>query len=133
MALMTLLMGLVLPSLQRSWKREQYRASVRQLAVALRSARSEATASHRRVRVFLDVKTMRYRLEGSTQGGELLGMRLAESRLVWQDLEKRHGYMAFYGDGSSSGGYLALVDAGGQRQLIQVEIITGKVTLKAEG
>ena len=35
-------------------------------------------------------------------------MKLTDARLVWQDQEKQHGYVAFYGDGSSSGGKLRL-------------------------
>ncbi len=133
MALMALLMGLVLPAMHRTYKREQNRSALRQLAVTLRSARSLAATHHQRVRVFLDAKTLRYRLEGSTLGGVLTGMDLVESRLVWQDMEKRHGYVAFYGDGSSSGGYLGLVEPGGRRQVVRVETITGKVILRAGG
>jgi prepilin-type N-terminal cleavage/methylation domain-containing protein len=133
LALLALMLGLVLPGLQRSFKRERDRATVRQLVVALRSGRSAAATSRERVRLFLDLNTGRYRLEGSGRGGELSGMRPAEAHLVWQDQGRRQGYIAFYGDGSSSGGYLALVDQSGQRHSLQVEIITGKVTLKTGG
>lgn len=133
LALMALILGLVLPGLQRSWKRERDRANLRQLAVVLRTARSEAATLRQRVRVFLDVNSGRYRLEGSQRRGQVTGMRLAEAHLVWQDFTKRQGYIAFYGDGSSSGGKLTLVDPTGQRQVLEVEVITGKVTLKAEG
>ena len=52
---------------------------------------------------------------------------------MWQNREARQGYIAFYGDGSSSGGYLALMNERGQRQLLDVEIITGRVSLKTGG
>jgi general secretion pathway protein H len=133
LGLMALIMALVLPGLQGSWKRERDRANLRQLAVALRTARSEAATRRQRVRVFLDVETGQYRLEDSNRGGQVTGMRLDEAQLVWEDSTKRLGYIAFYGDGSSSGGKLTLVGAGGQRQVLEVEVITGKVTLKAEG
>ncbi len=45
LALMTLLMGLVLPSLLSSWEREKNRAALRGLATALRTARSEAVTT----------------------------------------------------------------------------------------
>jgi general secretion pathway protein H len=127
--LMGLIMALVLPGLQRSYRREHDRANLRRLVVALRAARSEAATRSERVRLFLDVKTGRYRLEGSTQRGQLTGMRLTGASLVWQDDLKRRGYIAFYGDGSSSGGKLGLVDPTGQRYLVEVEVITGRVTL----
>ncbi len=133
LALLALLIGLVLPSMYRTIKREQTRATLRELAVALRTARSVAATSHRRVRFFVDLKTGRYRLEGSAQQRALVGMRLDEARLVWQTPEKRQGYIAFYADGSSSGGFLALKDPAGKRHFLEVEIITGKVTLRTEG
>jgi len=132
LALLALIMGLVMPGLSRAWKRERDRASLRQLAIALRTARSEAATRRQRVRLFLDLKNGQYRLEGSKQQGELSGMRLTEASLVWQDPFKRNGYIAFYADGCSSGGKLTLIDTAGRRHLLKVEVITGKVGLKAE-
>lgn len=133
LALMALLMGLVMPSLLRIWHRENQRAAVRDLTVALRAARSEAATTGRRVRLFLDIKTGHYRLEGSNRQGNLAGLRLAEVRLVWQNPERTKGYFAFYGDGSSSGGKLVLIEPTGRRNLLEVKPITGKVSLGAEG
>lgn len=132
LALLALLMGLVLPGLQRTITRERDRAGLRQLTAILRLARSQAATSRHRVRVFMDVRTKRYWLEGSNQAGELAAMRLVDPRLVWQDPTRTRGYIAFYGDGSSSGGKVVLVDPGGRRYNLEVEIITGKVTLKTE-
>lgn len=133
LAIISLLLGLVLPGMYRSWMRERERASVRQLIVGLKTARSAAATEHRRVRVFIDIKSGRYRLEGFTGIRELAsGVRINDAHLVWQDLEKRQGYIAFYGDGTSSGGKLALMGLTGS-QVLEVEIITGKVSLKSEG
>jgi len=133
LAIISLLLGLVLPGMYRSWMRERERASVRQLIVGLKAARSAAATEHRRVRVFIDIKSGRYRLEGFAGTRELAPeVRINDAHLVWQDLEKRQGYIAFYGDGTSSGGKLALTGLTGP-QVLEVEIITGKVSLKAEG
>ena len=133
LALMALFLGLIMPSLLRSWERESHRAALRGLTAALRTARSEAVTGRRKVRLFLNLKTGHYRLEGSGQGGVLTGMGLTEARLVWQNPEKSQGYIAFYGDGSSSGGKLALVEPNGRRYLLEVKPITGKVSLGTEG
>jgi Tfp pilus assembly protein FimT len=134
LALLALFLGLVLPGFKHSLERARSRAGVRELLVALKAARSVAATQRQRVRVFLDLSTGAYRLEGSNRGGVLPpGLRLAEAHLVWQNPEKRQGYIAFYGDGSSSGGYLALLDPSGKRYSLDVEVITGKVTLKAGG
>jgi general secretion pathway protein H len=131
--LMALLLGLVMPSLLRSWEREKDRATLRELTAALRAARSEAVTRSLRVRLFLDLKTGRYRLEGSNLGGALTGLSLMDARLVWQNLERTQGYIAFYGDGSSSGGNLALLEPSGHRYLLEVKPITGKVSLGTQG
>lgn len=132
LAIMGLLMGLVLPGLMRSVKKERDRANLRQLATVLRLARSQAATAHRRVRVFVNKETGRYWLEGSNRQGVLAGMRLSDVRLVWPDTEKRQGYIAFYGDGSSSGGKLSIKDPTDRIYTLEVEIITGKVTLKID-
>jgi prepilin-type N-terminal cleavage/methylation domain-containing protein len=130
LALLALLLGLVMPGLQRTVKRERERSSMRQLTTALRLARSEAATSHKRVRLFLDLKTQRYWLEGSNRQGFLTGKRVGDPHLVWQDATRRRGYIAFYGDGTSSGGKLSIADSTGRQYNIEVEIITGKVSLK---
>ena len=131
LALMALLLGLVLPGLLHSWEREKNRATLREFTATLRTARSEAVTRGRKVRLFLNLKTGRYRLEGSTLEGTLTGVSLTDVRLVWQDPEKSQGYIAFFGDGSSSGGKLALVEPTGRRYLLEVEPITGKVSLRS--
>jgi general secretion pathway protein H len=133
LALLALMMGLVVPNMYGSWQRERDRAGLRQLLTTMRSARSIAATRHQRVRVFLDLGAGRYQLEGSSRQGDLSRFRLGEAHLVWQDREARRGYIAFYGDGTTSGGYLALVDRGGKAQIIDVEVITGKVSLRSAG
>lgn len=130
LALLALLLGLVLPGVHRTVKRERDRASLRQLATVLRLARSQAATSRQRVRVFVNRETTGYWLEGSGRRGVLTGMHLGKTALVWQDQERRQGYIAFYGDGSSSGGSLALEDDAGRRYTLEVEIITGKVSIR---
>lgn len=129
MVLMALLVGLVLPGLMGTWERASSRANLGKLTSALRVARSEAATQGHRVRVFLDLKNGRFRMEGSKQQWELTGMRLIDAHLVWEDQEKSQGYIAFYGDGSSSGGKVALEEPTGQRHLIIVKPVTGKVQL----
>jgi prepilin-type N-terminal cleavage/methylation domain-containing protein len=131
LALMSLLLGLVLPGLINSWEREKNRATLREFTTTLRTARSEAVTRGLRVRLFLNLKTGRYRLEGSTLEGALTGVNLTDAQLVWQNPEKSQGYIAFYGDGSTSGGKLALVEPTGRRYLLEVEPITGKVSLRS--
>ena len=130
MALLALLLGLVLPGLIRTVKKEQDRSNLRQFTTVLRLARSQAATSHQRVRVFLNKENGRYWLEGSNRKGVLAGMRLGDTRLVWEGTDRRQGYVAFYPDGTSSGGKLVMTDLTGRVYDLEVEIITGKVTLR---
>jgi hypothetical protein len=100
------------------------------LSAVLRLARSTAVTQRQRVRVFVDVNAGRYLLEKPRKVGDLSGVSVTEPHLVWPGQDRRRGYIAFYGDGSSSGGRLALVGPAGQRHVIEVEIITGRVTVK---
>lgn len=131
LALMALLMGLVLPGLMRTVQKERDRAGLRQFTTVLRLARSQAATDRHRVRVFVNKETGAYWLEGSNRRGVLTGMRLGDVRLVWQEPGRR-GYIAFYGDGTSSGAKLVMKDPTGRLYDLEVEIITGKVTLKTE-
>jgi general secretion pathway protein H len=133
LVLMAALMGLVLPSLFRSWEQEKSRAGLRGLAAALRLARSEAVTGGGRTRLLVNLKTGRYRLEGSRRAGLLTGMNLADAKLVWANAEKSEGYVAFYGDGSSSGGRLVLQEDTGRRRRLEIKPITGKVSLGTIG
>ncbi len=132
LALLALLTGLTMPMLQRSLQRERDRANLRQLTTVLRLARSQAATTRKRVRVFLDKESGHYWLEGTNRRGALSGMRLGDVRLVWPDADRRQGYIAFYGDGSSSGGKLILEDSVGRLITLEVEVITGKVFLTTE-
>jgi Tfp pilus assembly protein FimT len=136
LGLLTLIMALVLPSFRGGVEREQMRASLRHLIGALRTARSQAATQRQRVRVFLDLQAGGYRLEGSSgERGRLRGMRVTDAHLVWQDRNPatRRGYIAFYGDGSSSGGFLTLLDPAGRTFTLRVEIISGQVILESSG
>lgn len=132
LALLALLMGLVLPGLLRSWEKAGVRANLRQFSLALRLARSEAVTRGNRVRLFLSLPDSSYSVENTSTRGDLRGLKLEGVRLVWQDQEKNVGYVAFYGDGSSSGGRIILVEPTGQRHLVQVQPITGRVDLDRE-
>jgi general secretion pathway protein H len=129
MAIMALLIGLVAPNLIHSWERAGARANIRKLATALRLARSEAATRDHPVRLYLNLKADRFYIEGSRRQGELKGLRLVRTQMVWENSDKTQGYVTFYGDGSSSGGKMILEESTGQRYLIEIHPITGRVEL----
>jgi prepilin-type N-terminal cleavage/methylation domain-containing protein len=134
LALMALLLGLVAPTFYRSWERERVRGSLRDLGSVLRLARSIAVTERVQTRVYVDLGQGRYWLEGKGRAGRLpAGTRVAQASLVWPERGRELGYIAFYADGASSGARLALEGPGGRSYMVQVDNITGKVTLGAAG
>ena len=133
LALLTLLMGLVLPDLLKSYKREQERANIRRFLSILRTARSEAVTRHQRVRLRVDIKAGRYQVEGFASHGAFPGLRLENPHLVWEDIDRRTGFIIFYRDGSSSGGRLGFADSTGRQYRVEIETVTGRINLKVEG
>jgi general secretion pathway protein H len=130
LALMAVLLGLVAPTFYRGWERERTRAALRDLSATLRLARSVAVTEQARTRVYVDLERGRYWLEGGARAGQLPpGTRFGQIALVWQE-QGRLGYIAFYGDGASSGGRLDLEDPQGRRYILNVDIITSKVSLE---
>jgi general secretion pathway protein H len=133
LALLTLLIGLVMPGLLKSYQREQERSKTRRFLTLLRSARSEAITRHQPVRLAIDLNTGLYNLEGFAEKGTLNGLHLEDPHLVWDDLDRRRGHITFYPDGSSSGGRLVIIHPGGNQYLVEVDTITGKVAFKVAG
>lgn len=131
---MALLLGLVAPTFYRSWERERVRGSLRDLGAVLRLARSIAVTERVQTRVYVDLEQGRYWLEGKGRAGRLpAGTRIAQASLVWPERGRTLGYIAFYGDGASSGARLDLEGPGGRRFTVYVDIITGKATLGTAG
>jgi general secretion pathway protein H len=133
LALLTLLIGLVLPGLLKSYQREQERSKIRKFLTLLRSARSEAVTRHQRVRLAVDLDTGHYNLIGFTGKGVLNDLRLVDPHLVWDDMDQRRGYIIFYPDGSSSGAKLVIISPNGRRYFVKVDTISGKTSFKVEG
>jgi prepilin-type N-terminal cleavage/methylation domain-containing protein len=116
LVLMGLLLGLVLPGLLRSWEREKNRATLREFTTTLRTARSEAVTRGVQGAAVSQPQDRPLSAGRINPGRRLKGSEPGPTpSLVWQNPEKSQGYIAFYGDGSTSGGKLALVlppDAG---------------------
>jgi general secretion pathway protein H len=133
LALLTLLIGLVLPGLLKSYHREQQRANLRGFLTVVRTARSEAVSRRQKVRLAVDCNTGQYHLEGFAASGVLDGLSPEHPRLVREDGDRTKGSIIFYPDGSSSGGKLVIRDATGREYVVEVDTITGKVSLRTTG
>ena len=62
-----------------------------------------------------------------------VAIKVLAPHLVWEEIDRRRGYIIFYPDGSSSGGNLVIINSVGKRYRVEVDTITGKISLKIEG
>jgi general secretion pathway protein H len=117
-------------NLFKAWQKEQLKASLRQVAGALRQARSEAVSGNRKVQVRFDLPEQHYWLPDASRELRQLPPVLADkAQLVWQDQTRGQGHISFYGDGSSSGGRLTFLGPGGRPVTLEVDRITGQIII----
>ena len=109
------------------------RASSRDVAAGLRQARSLAVSGKRETAVTLDLDKRVFALSGNSRQFQLpeqleLKLYTAQSEIV----NERQGAIRFFPDGSSTGGRVTL--ASGERKfLVDVDWLTGKVSIKSGG
>lgn len=109
------------------------RASSRDVAAGLRQARSLAVSGKRETAVTLDLEKRVFALSGNSRQFQLpeqleLKLYTAQSEIV----NERQGAIRFFPDGSSTGGRVTL--ASGERKfLVDVDWLTGKVSIKSGG
>lgn len=105
------------------------KASARALASGLRAAQSTAMATRRDASLTLDVDTREFMFTGDYKAHKLpegIDMKLftAASEVESQ----RKGSIRFYADGSSTGGRIT-VSTGERKYLVDVDWLTGRVTI----
>jgi general secretion pathway protein H len=105
------------------------RASSRDIASALRQARSLAVNARREAIVTLDLDQRAFALTGSARVFKLpekldLKLYTAQSEIV----NERQGAIRFFPDGSSTGGRVTLA-SGERKYLVDVDWLTGKVAI----
>lgn len=109
----------------------QLKSSARAVAAGLRDARGTAIIRQEPTALFVDLEKRTFEVEG---GGrvralpERLSVQLytAQSEIV----DERRGAIRFYPDGSSTGGRLTLGGSGDSKLLVDVDWLTGRVTIR---
>jgi general secretion pathway protein H len=129
LSIMAIIAGLVIPLLGNGVSSAELKASAREVAAALRLARSEAMATRHDTRVVLDLEQRKFQLEGDPRIHALpskleLKLYTAQSDLV----SDRVGAIRFFPDGGSNGGRITL--ASGERKYdVDVDWLTGRVAI----
>jgi general secretion pathway protein H len=121
--------ALVLPNLSNAIGLFELKSGARQMATALQAARGRAIAQDGEVAVIVDVEKRTYQVTGS---GEVRPVSPELTlKLETADVEVLSDQVAairFFPDGSSTGGRLTLA-ASGQRYVISVDWLTGRVRI----
>jgi general secretion pathway protein H len=126
LAIMGLLIGLALPAFDRALPGAETRAEARELAALLREARSHAIRDDATVSVTLDIGDRSLIAPGGRHRvPKRLGLRLLTGTT---EVSRGEARILFYGDGTSTGGRLRLLDDGGHVDVL-VDWLTGRVAV----
>jgi general secretion pathway protein H len=129
LSLIGILVAMVVPTLGGGVSTTELKSSARQMAAALRLARSEALASRREHSVRVDLERRVFRVDGDAREIALprdveLKLFTAQSDLV----SDKAGAIRFFPDGGSNGGRVTL-GAGERKYEVDVDWLTGRVAI----
>ncbi|MDD1621496.1 MAG: GspH/FimT family pseudopilin [Methylococcaceae bacterium] len=105
-------------------------AAARDIASALRYAHGQALMSRQPVSIAINLDDNSYRVSNRDKVFELPTEIDVSLTVAEEELEGGEGSIRFFGDGSSTGGRITL-EWGKQRRQIDVNWITGEVTISA--
>lgn len=129
LALMALLATIALPMLGPGVSSTAMKSAAREVASALRSARSRAMATRQETLVMIDLENRRFVVGSDASARELpkeieLKLFTAQMDLV----DDKVGGIRFYPDGGSNGGRVTL-SAGERKFEVDVDWLTGRVAI----
>ncbi len=104
------------------------RSAASSVAQALRLARSQAILGNRSVNFVLDTGARSFRVEGTPMRFLPRGLDVSAVVTAGEAAANRIAGIDFLPDGSSTGGTIALAE-GGRRMLVQVDWLTGRVSV----
>ncbi len=125
-------MALVMPQFGAALPGMELKGAARDVASGLRYARGRAIAEQRETAVVIDLEQRRYHLEGVDDDrlhdlGKNTSLELVTGR---SEVRGEHqGSIAFFPDGSSTGGRLTL-ESGGRSYVVDVRWLTGRVSIR---
>jgi general secretion pathway protein H len=111
----------------------ELKSAARAVAAGLRDARGTAIATQRTAALTLDLEGRSFEVSGGRRPRSLperleLKLYTAQSEIV----DERRGAIRFYPDGSSTGGRVT-VASGERKLLVDVDWLTGRVSIKEGG
>jgi len=129
MVIIGLLLAVVPIAFDRALPGLELKSTTRQLAAALREARSNAIRDNQEASVTLNVTERRYALDGTKKSQVVAeGIELSLFTATTEVDEQGGGRIRFFPDGTSTGGRVTLV-GGGTAYYILVDWLSGRVEI----
>ncbi len=128
LALAGLLLALVPPRLSGVMGTAEARSAARELASALRYARSRAVTAHAEVLLTVDTERHRYRLSGSRWRDLPEDLKLSLTTARSERRSRSVGSIRFYPDGTGTGGQITLATRL-RRYVVDVSWLTGRIAI----
>jgi general secretion pathway protein H len=123
-----LLLALVPPRLSGALAAVEIRSAARELASALRYARSRAVSRHTEVLLTVDTERRRYRVGGQRWRRLPEDMQLTLTTARSERRSRGIGSIRFYPDGTGTGGQIALASRA-RRFIVDVSWLTGRIAI----
>lgn len=131
LAIAAVLLGVVPLAAHKAYESIEYRATVRELLTALRSARQHAAEQGRPVRFVLDLHKREFGEEGRVPDTFPARFDLRATLARSETQREGVGAIRFFPDGSSTGGSVTLVRPSGQGVRLRVDWLLGRITQEA--
>jgi len=130
LAIMTLLLVIAVPQIGTVLPQMELKSGAREVAAALREARSRAIASNSDVVFSLDVDQHRYSISGDKKRHSLsTNIDLLLYTAQQERTGRSSGSIHFFPDGSSTGGHVLLSKAS-KSYKVAVDWLTGRVEIQ---
>jgi len=129
LSIMAIVAAMVMPMLGGGVSSSELRSAARQVASALRMARSEALSTRKETRLVFDLEQHAFQLEREAHSHAL--PKQAELKLFTAQSDiasEKIGAIRFFPDGGSNGGRLTIA-AGERKYEIDVDWLTGRVAI----
>ena len=133
LAIAGLLLGVVPMVATKFYESVEYRATVRSVLGALRSARERAAAEGRPVRFELDLGGRRYGEAGRPSVPFPEAYRIGATLAATERDDRGIGGIRFFPDGGSTGGSITITRPGGQGVRLRVDWLFGRITQEDPG
>ncbi|MEO7134099.1 MAG: GspH/FimT family pseudopilin [Vicinamibacterales bacterium] len=129
LSIMAIIAAMVVPMLGNGVSSSALKSAARQVAAALRSARSDALVTRQETRVVLNLEQRTFQIDRDPRQHALPNQVEMKLFTAQRDIvDEKVGAIRFYPDGGSNGGRVTIA-AGERKYEVDVDWLTGRVAI----